>query len=201
LNTKLELRAITSSSWIFDSVGEIFLLRVAAHVLERQDGERGLVRQRRGLGKSRGRRVRRVGRRAGHVSPDRAFDIPDLLSAEVGECQRQYLFDLLVGRARYADAAGLGQRLQARRDVDGVAKQVAAADHHVAHMDADTEVDPLVGGDAGVRLAERRLRLDRALHGVDGTCELRENAVAGRVRDAASMLGNGPTSSAPMRRL
>ena len=66
-----------------------------------------------------------------------------------------------------------------------------AADHHVAHVDANAEVDALVWWQAGVCFGESSLRLHRALHGIHGAAELRKDTVACRVRDAASVVRNG----------
>ena len=58
-------------------------------------------------------------------------------------------------------------------------------------MDANAEIDALVGWQAGVRFSQSSLRLHRALHGIHGTPELRKDTVARRVRDAAPVVPNG----------
>ena len=60
--------------------------------------------------------------------------------------KRQLVADVVAHAARDADAAGLRQRLQPRRDVDAVAEDVAVLDHHVADIDADAERHALVVG-------------------------------------------------------
>ena len=59
-------------------------------------------------------------------------------------------------------------------------------------MDTDAEIDALVRCDTGVRLGQSGLGLHRALHGVHRASELRKDAIARRVRDAASVLTNDP---------
>ena len=82
-------------------------------------------------------------------------------------------------------------------------------------MDANAEIDLLVGRQVGIRFSQSSLRFHRALHGVHGTPELRKDTVASRVRYAAPVIRNGlvedraalgeplrvPTSSVPMSRL
>ena len=64
--------------------------------------------------------------------------------------------DLIAHRARDADAAGLGERFQARRHVDAVAEDVVVLDDHVAQIDADAELDPPRRRDVQIALAIRR---------------------------------------------
>ena len=53
----------------------------------------------------------------------RRRDVLHLLRADVGELHRQLVGDLLVHRARNADAADLGEAFEARGDVDAIAEQ------------------------------------------------------------------------------
>jgi hypothetical protein len=46
---------------------------------------------------------------------------------------------------RHADSAWFGQRFQTRRHVDTVARDVAAVDNDVAQVNADAELDALIG--------------------------------------------------------
>ena len=110
------------------------------------------------LRRSEGRAVRQrqdVFRRQ-PVDADGARDVLHRLLAEIGEGQRQLVPDLLVGRARDADAAGLAQRLQPGGDVDAVAENVVAVDDDVADIDADAEDDLLVFGNGRVAARHRR---------------------------------------------
>ena len=70
--------------------------------------------------------------------------------------QVELALELIVGGTRDEHAAGLAQLLQPCCDIDAVAEQIVALDHHVAEIDADAEHDPPVG---------RRVVLGRG-HGV-----------------------------------
>ena len=58
-------------------------------------------------------------------------------------------------------------------------------------MDADAELDALVGRHAGVALDHAVLHFDRAAHRVDHAAELDDRAVAGALDDAPVMGGDG----------
>ncbi len=53
-----------------------------------------------------------------------------------------------MNRARDADPSGLGKALQPSRNVYAIAMDIVAVDHHVAQVDADAELNPLVLGQA-----------------------------------------------------
>ena len=73
-------------------------------------------------------------------------------------------------------------------DVDAVAEDVVAVGQHIADIDTDAVLEPLVGW-PGVRGGHAPLHRDGAAHGIDGTRELDQQAVAGGLDDAAPMLG------------
>jgi hypothetical protein len=54
---------------------------------------------------------------------------------------------------RRRDAARLGQAFEPARDVDTVAEDVTVLDDDVADVDADTELDAMVGGNGALPLA------------------------------------------------
>jgi hypothetical protein len=74
---------------------------------------------------------------------------------------------------------------QPRRDVDPIAEQVLAIDHNIADVHANTELHRLVSGVASIFCGYRGRHPDRALHGIDRTGEIGDDAVAGGVEDAA----------------
>ena len=92
-------------------------------------------------------------------------------------------------RARDQDAAGLAQLLQARGDVDPVAHEVVALDHHVAEVDADAEHDAPVGRRLGLAVGDRLLHRHRAGDRVDHRGELDDRPVAHQLDDPALVLG------------
>jgi hypothetical protein len=66
---------------------------------------------------------------------------------------------------------------------------VVALDNDIAEVDADAELDPLIGRrDSRVTLDHCPLHFDRAAHSIHDTRELRQQAVAGVLHDPAPML-------------
>ncbi len=74
---------------------------------------------------------------------------------------------MVADGARDADAAGFGQCLQARCNVDAVAVDVAAVGDDVAEIDPYPEGDALLLGRLGVAVDHRPLELDRAADRID----------------------------------
>ena len=87
-----------------------------------------------------------------------------------------------------ADPARRGQRFEACRDIDAVAKDVATVADDVAEVDADAELDPLLLRDLGVALGHSLLHVDRATHRIDDARKFDQQPVAGGLDDAAAML-------------
>ena len=85
---------------------------------------------------------------------------------------------------------GSAKRFEPRRDIDPVAEDVAVLDDDVALVDADAELDAPLGRDVGVALGHLALHLGGAAHRVDHAGELDQQAVAGRLDDAAAVLGD-----------
>ena len=89
------------------------------------------------------------------------------------------------------DAAGHGDALEARGDIDAVAHEIAVALlNDVPDMNADAELDPPVLRHARVALNHAALHFDRAAHGVDHAAELDQGAVAGALHHPACMDGD-----------
>ena len=70
-----------------------------------------------------------------------SVDVLDLLGPEWEKVTRS-LSDIFLGCCRQANASWLGERLQARGDVDAIAEQIATLHHDVADMDSDSELKP-----------------------------------------------------------
>jgi hypothetical protein len=117
-------------------------------------------------------------------------DVLDLLRADIGEGRSDPRPDMLAHRARDADAAGLGQRLQPRRDVHRVAEEVAVPCHHVAEVEADAELHAAVGRRVGIFRRHRLLDRERAGETVGDAGKLGEDGVARGVGDAAAVFGD-----------
>ena len=89
---------------------------------------------------------------------------------------------------RSADAAGLGDRFQARRDIDRIAHQVVAAFHDVAEIDADAQNELIVRSGLVVGRAHRFLDFQGGADGLDRAREFRQEPVAGQLEDASAMV-------------
>ena len=74
----------------------------------------------------------------------RARDVLELALAQVLEADLEAVSHLVVDGARDEDTAGLGERLEPRRDIDAVAEDVVALDDDVADVDADPKLDSLI---------------------------------------------------------
>jgi hypothetical protein len=174
-----------------NAVGEILLFGIAAHVGERQHGDRrtgGFDRRGRG-GAGRAPGVRRPDRDG--VNAHRPGDVLQRLLAAIDEGLLHAVAHLPPGVLRQADPARLGDAFDPGRDVDAVAHQVAVGLlDHVAEMNADAELDALVRRDAGIAVDQAILHLDRAAHRVDHAAELDDEPVAGALDDAAVMHGD-----------
>ena len=128
-----------------DPVGEILLLRIAAHVVERQDGYRGLVVDLR-IG---GLRRRSTGLRGGWRSRARRYRpwtgramFLSCCSPLSSNATSSLLPTCRVTDCRHRDAARLGDAFESRGDIDAVAEDIVVLDDHVAEVDADAEFDP-----------------------------------------------------------
>src|SRR5208337_4029499 len=94
--------------------------------------------------------------------------------------------DLLVDGARYTQPAGLGDPLQARRDVDTVAQEVPVALDHVPDRDPDAEAHLSARRIGKIAGAQVFLHVDGAAHRFDGAREFGKNGVAGGIENAAA---------------
>ena len=172
-----------------DAVAEVLLLGVAAHVLERQHGDRGLVR-RRGGEPDAAAPAAGVGRDDQAVDAHRAGDVFHRLLAEVLEGELDLVGHLVVRATRDEHAACVADALEPRRDVDPVAVQVVALHDHVAEVDPHAQHDALLRAPARRARRQRGLHFRRALHRVDHARELDQHAVAGGLENAAARLGD-----------
>jgi len=122
------------------------------------------------------------------------------LRADVGKLHRQFVGNLLMHRARDADAADLGQTFETCCDIDAIAKQIAVALNHVADGDADAKAHLAAGGVRHVPCAQAFLNVDRAAHGFDRAWKFGKNGIAGRIENAAAGLGNEVVGYQPIGR-
>ena len=180
-------------------VRKIFLLGIAAHVLEWQYGDGRLVRQRERLGRL-GRGSRRSCR-AGGVSKFDALgshwlgDVFQRLRPHVLKSRIDLAADLALRFIGDADAAGLRDDFETRGDIHAIAKDIVVIDDDVADVNADTEFDPLILRHGGVLPSHGALEVNRAAHCIDGAGKLHQHTVTSRLDNAASMAAISQHSS------
>src|ERR1700722_7957048 len=125
------------------------------------------------------------------IDPDWLGDVPELGRPETADCETEPTFDLPVGVLGQTDRSWIGDSLEPRGDVDAVAHEVAVALlDDIAQMNANPELDALLGRHAGVALAHPGLDFDGAAHGVDHAAELDDRTVAGALDDASVVHGD-----------
>src|SRR5712671_4657341 len=135
------------------SVAEIFLLGVAAHVLERQHGDRRLFGQ--CWQRLRQFLITRLARDGLFAEQD-AIDahrpryVLDPLLAHVVERELDLVAHLVAYYTADADPARLGQGFETCGDVNAIPENVVTLDADATEIDADTERDTLIGGDADI---------------------------------------------------
>src|SRR5215831_4204699 len=194
------------------AVGEIFLLGVAAQILEGQHRNRRLI----GEGRAgAGPRHCRAGGVDHTISSDRPCDVLERLLAHVLEDKVEFARGILLNTRRDADPARLGQSFEPCCDIDPVAKDVAILDDDVTDIDADAKLDAIVGRHPGVAPGHLALHLDGAAQRIHHTAKFDEQPVAGGFDEAAPALGDFrsrnswrsalrrlrvPSSSAPISR-
>ena len=165
---------------------EIFLLRIAAHVGERQNADGQAARR---------FRPRRAcprcapAARTAKTCTGRSMFLT-VCSPRSSNAHGDLARHLVAHRARDRDAADRRQRLQPRGDVDAFAVDVVALDDDVAEIDADAIADALRFG--ALRLGARRRLLDRqrAVDGGDHAREFDQRAVAHQLDDAPAVRGD-----------
>ena len=172
-----------------DPVGKELLPRVVTHIVERKHRDRRFV----GLGHRRLGSVPGLARPRSDDDvehPHREADVLQFLLASVFVGKVELVADILAHRARYRDAAGLGDALDPRRDIDPVAENVGTLDDHVAQVDSDPQLDAAILGHCGVAVAHVALDIDRAIDRADHAGEFDQHAIAGQLDDPPLMLGD-----------
>jgi hypothetical protein len=121
----------------------------------------------------------------------RPSNILELLLAGILEVRIQSIADLVIGGLLNADSTWLRYPLQPSRHIHTIAEQVLTLDHHIAEIDAHTELDPLLGREIGIPAVHPALEIkgtpDRVHHGG----KFDKNAVACGFHDPAAMERNG----------
>src|SRR5262249_3309344 len=95
---------------------------------------------------------------------------------------------LITHDPAHTDPAGLGQRLQTRRDVHPLAKDVLALGSHITKVDAHAEPDPPLLGHLGFAVSHPALNLNGTADGIHNARKFCQEAVAGVLYDPAPVL-------------
>src|SRR5437899_11848563 len=84
--------------------------------------------------------------------------------------------------------AGRSDALQARRDVDTVAKNILSLHNDVTHVYADAKFDALILRCTGISFSDATLQLGGARHLVHDTGNFHPQSVAGKLANSSFML-------------
>jgi hypothetical protein len=169
-------------------VGEVRLLGVVAHVVERQYGDRRATAKpwhRLGHAES-SKRADLVGDGNGE-GVDRPFDVLEPSFSDVLERHAQIVVDLLADVSGDADAVGRRERLETGGDVHAVPGNVAAIDDNVADVNADAEAKPGFDTPVGFECDHVALNVDAAFQRCGGAGELGQKAITRGLDQAATM--------------
>ena len=114
----------------------------------------------------------------------RTRNILDRLLARIFVGKRQFVAHLVVSRARDTDAARFRETLQPRRDVYPVAVDLHTLDHHVAQVDADTELHLTLQRQLCILGSKRALNRNGTSNRLDHAGEFGQYAVTGRIDES-----------------
>ena len=171
-----------------EAIAKVAVARVVRQVGHRQHrhrsfdkGSNELARSLRQLGRD--RQGRPVDLNREHL--DRLGDVLQALRSELAHRDAESVAHRTLHGFGDTDSAWLGERLNARCDIDAVALHIGlAAEQHLADVDADAKRDRLVAVALPHRLvAEFALDRDRELQRLGSAFEQGEDAVAGHVLD------------------
>ena len=114
--------------------------------------------------------------------PDRFRDVLHLRRAAIDELGRDLAADGASNGLRHQDAAGLGEGLQTRRDVDAIAVDRSVGPlGHVAEMHPDAKAHPPVFGNRRSQGEQRVLDPQRSVDGARCSLEQGKHRVARHV--------------------
>ncbi len=118
-------------------------------------------------------------------------DVLQVLLAHVLERQSDLAADFFVHFGRDANPAGLGNRLEPRRNVDPFTVNVPPLADHVTEVDADAQNDPAAFGQVLVRFRHLALQVGSAGNRVDRAAKLDKDTVAHDFDNAPSVRTDG----------
>ncbi|MFK4696992.1 hypothetical protein ABIF42_002586 [Bradyrhizobium diazoefficiens] len=124
------------------------------------------------------------------IDPDRTGNVFEVLLAQIAELNPDLALDLIVGRRRDADAAGLCDALKPRRNIDAVPKNVMRFNNYVADIDAHTESNAPVFHITDCKFMNAGLELHRGSNRLDRARKLGQEPVPGVLHDVATVFSD-----------
>jgi hypothetical protein len=123
------------------------------------------------------------------VDPNRPGDVLETLFAGVLEAAFEAASDLIMDDAGNAHFARFRQGFEPGSYVHTISMYVAVFSDYIPEINADPKIDPLVARDRGVPFGHATLDRDRTGDGLDHAGKLDQQAIAGRLDDAAPVFG------------
>ena len=120
------------------------------------------------------------------------------MNAGIGKGRAEVLAGLIVGLGRGGHAAGGGNRFEADGDVDAVPEHLVLVGHHIAHVDAETELHDPVRRQLAVPLRHQRLHPDRGLDRAHDARKFQQETVAGVLHQPTAVIENDRIDRASM---
>ena len=129
---------------------------------------------------------------------DRLGDVLEPVNAGVDQGSAEVLAGLMIGLGGDGHAAGGGNRFEADGDVHPVPEHLVLVGHHIAHVDAETELHDPIGGQLVVPFRHQRLHPDRRLDRADDARKFQQETVAGVLHQPAAVIENDRIDRASM---
>ena len=123
------------------------------------------------------------------IGPDRARNVFEALLTQIGELDVNLVPNMIVSRRRDANASGICNALEPRRDIYAVPKDVMRLDNYVTDINAHTESNALVFHVIDGKFVDAGLELYSGPNRLDRTWKLRQKPITGVFDDAAAVVG------------
>src|SRR5262245_16505463 len=117
--------------------------------------------------------------------------------AEIIEPEAYLPADVVEDSSRDDDLSRIGNGLDSCGDVDPVTVKIAALNHHVAEIDADSQSDSQILGQICVGGFHGLLKLDCAGDGIYGAGEFHQHAVSHDLDNSPAIVGNQRLQNVP----
>ena len=179
-----------------DPVREVFLVRVARHIVEGEHRDRRLFRQGRiWAGGSRRRWMIRARPVCSLPLDAKCLHRPlNVLESEIAlilQYQFQFSRYRVMDGARDDYATDRSLCLEASRDVHTIAIEVVSFDDQIPQMDSDAECHAIEFALVPVHVRDPLLKLDRRTKRSHRTRELGQHPIAGQLNNASAIPGQG----------